>query len=211
MTRDFAFACVLAKTLPKVPAMHGAGRPLGLLGRGAAAAVLCSSVLLSVSAHADEPVAPEEDTNPKTKPPASARVNVVLVGLAVTAGWYGVAAGTSYLWPDSDGASALRIPVAGPYMALAKTGCSDAEPDCTTLTVVVRTVFTALSAIGQTGGVLAMGEGLFLPTADGASRRRAEAPKDAPGTWKLGPRASVSVAPAMVGHAGFGLGLSGIF
>jgi hypothetical protein len=128
-------------------------------------------------------------------------VNLVLVGAGVAVFWYGAAVGTSYLWPDADGAASLRIPVAGPYMALAKTGCSSAEPDCTTLTVVVRTLFTGLSAIGQTGGVLAALEGVFVP-----SRGRPRAP-----SGRAEPAAHVAVAPAALGPGGLGLGLLGTF
>src|SRR6185295_19596185 len=101
-------------------------------------------------------LAPEADTNPNVRPRPSAQPNLILIGAAVTAGWYGIAVGTSYLWPDSDGAGSLRIPVAGPYMAIAKTGCGSGEPDCDPVALVFRTVVTVLSAVGQTGGVLAM-------------------------------------------------------
>ena len=145
--------------------MVARGRPSRFRGCVGAAVVAAAFVLSSPGlAHAEEPRAPEADTNPTTAPPPSTRPNLVLVGAAVTVGWYGAAYGMSYLWPDSDGASALRVPIAGPYMALAKTGCSSAEPDCGTFTVVLRTILTGLSAVGQTGGVLAMLEGVFVPT-----------------------------------------------
>jgi hypothetical protein len=187
--------------------MHGAG-VARLLGRAGGAAVVVSALFVAAPSRADEPLAPQEDTNPNTKPPPSARVNVFLVGAAVTAGWYGVALGTSYLWSDSDGAASLRIPVAGPYMALAKTGCADTEPSCDTLTLVVRTVFTVLSAVGQTGGVLAMGEGLFMATADGSHRRAAAR---IPSAWERPARTRVTITPAVVGRSGYGLGFSASF
>jgi hypothetical protein len=184
--------------------MHGAVGH-GFLGRTVAAAVAAFVMSLSHGARADEPLPPEADTNPRTRPQPSAQVNLVLVGAAVTAGWYGAAVGVSYLWSDSDGASALRIPVAGPYMALAKTGCSDAEPFCDTFTVVFRTILTTLSAVGQTGGILVMGEGLFLPTAPRARRGSEAAPPP-----RL-VRPTVSVAPSAIGPSGYGLSLSGNF
>src|SRR5690349_10245564 len=128
--------------------------PLPLVSLFLAALVAASS--FAPSAHADEPVAPEADTNPSTFPPPAARPNLLLIGAALTVGWYGAAVGTSYLWDKSDSASSLRIPVAGPYMALAKTGCSSRESGCNTFVVIVRTVLTSLSLVGQTGGVLAM-------------------------------------------------------
>src|SRR5438045_7068667 len=110
--------------------------PLPVVGLVAA---LVAASSFAPSAHAEEPVAPEADTNPSTVPPPAARPNLLLVGAALTLGWYGAAVGTSYLWDKSDSASSLRIPVAGPYMALAKTGCGDRESSCNTLAVVLRT------------------------------------------------------------------------
>lgn len=161
----------------------------------------------SHAAWADEPAPPEADTNPAVFPPPSTRPNLVLIGAAVTAGWYGAAYGTSYLWPDSEGAASLRIPVAGPYMALARTGCGPREVGCGAFTLVLRTVFTTLSAVGQTGGVLAMLEGVFVPTAD--------SPGGPPPRERIRPRLSrpaapaVSLAPLPLGESGIGLGLAG--
>jgi hypothetical protein len=185
--------------------MHGAV-VRGLLGRTVAAAFAAALVLSSSRiARADEPRPPEADTNPRTRPQSSAQVNLILVGAGVTAGWYGVAVGTSYLWPESDGASALRIPVAGPYLALAKTGCGENETFCDTITVVLRTIITTLSAVGQTGGVLVLGEGLFLPTAPAGHRRA-----DSPPPQRL-VRPNVTVTPSAVGPSGYGLSVFGNF
>lgn len=174
-------------------------------GRAAAAAIVCGGMFAPRPSHADEPVPPEADTNPDVKPRSSAQANLILIGAAVSVGWYGIAVGTSYLWPDSDGAGSLRVPVAGPFMALAKTGCGSGEPDCDKVGLVLRTVVTVLSSVGQAGGLLAIGEGLFLPTASG---RRAAAPR--PGFKPL-VRPNVSVTPVVVGRSGIGLSLSGSF
>src|SRR5262245_58016160 len=116
--------------------------------------------LVATEAKADEPTPSGSSNNPKFYPPPSAQPNLILIGAGVTVGWYGAAFGLSYLWPEAPHATDLRIPVAGPYMALAHSGCSSAERDCGTFTVVIRTVLTGLTAVGQTGGVLAMIEGL---------------------------------------------------
>jgi hypothetical protein len=135
------------------------------VSRAVAATGIVAAVAFARAAHADEPVAPEADTNPSTYPTPAARPNLLLVGAAVTVGWYGAALGSSYLWKDADSSPPLRIPIAGPYMSLAKTGCSSAELNCDTFTVVLRTIITSLSMVGQTGGLLAMVEGAFVPTA----------------------------------------------
>lgn len=127
-------------------------------------AVAALSTTLSTPALADEPTQSEAANSPRVYPPPNTQPNLILIGAGVTVGWYGAAFGLSYLWPDAPHASAMRIPVAGPYIAFAHTGCSSAEPDCGTFTLVLRTVLTGLTAIGQTGGVLAMAEGIFLRT-----------------------------------------------
>lgn len=140
-----------------------------------AAGAVALACTLTPDARADEPTPSESRMNPNVYPEPAAQPNLLLIGAGVTVGWYAAAFGMSYLWPESDGASSLRIPVAGPYMALAKTGCSSHEPTCGTFTLVIRTVLTGLTAIGQTGGVLAMAEGLFLPTATRRERPRPQA------------------------------------
>jgi len=137
------------------------------------AAAAAGLLLAAPDARADEPVQADKDSNPSAVPPPSTHVNLLLLGAGLTVGWYGAAYGASYLWPDSDGASSLRVPIAGPYMALAKTGCSDREKavsSCGTFTLVLRTILTGLTAVGQTGGVLAMVEGIFVSTGSRGER-----------------------------------------
>jgi hypothetical protein len=153
-------------------------KPGRFVARIAAAAALVASMFVGHAARADEPVPPEVDLNPSKYPPPAARPNLILVGAGVTVGWYGIALATSYGWKNADSADSLRIPVAGPYMALAKTRCGAAETNCTTFALVVRTVITSLSLVGQTGGVLAMLEGAFVPTSSSAPER-ARAPQPA--------------------------------
>jgi hypothetical protein len=114
---------------------------------------------------ADEPLAPEADTNPSVLPSSTARTNLVLAGAGVTVAWYGVAVANSFLFQDADKASSLRIPFAGPFIALAHTGCGEAENPCNALSVATRTALSIMSAVGQIGGVAIMMEGLFLKTA----------------------------------------------
>jgi len=121
---------------------------------------------VTLSALADEPI-PPDTTDPNAFPRDSTRWTLVLGGVGMTGVWYGAAVGFSYLWPDAPGAMDLRIPVAGPWMALADTGCADDEPDCSMFKVVLRAVLTTFDAIGQTGGIGVALEGLFLPTATG--------------------------------------------
>jgi hypothetical protein len=123
--------------LPGVPGSPGAPGPQVLNGQGASADQL---------------------------PPAGTATSVFITGAAITAGFYGLGFGTSYLWPNSPAAQELRIPVAGPWMALPQSGCGRRENGCRTLQVVLRSILSGLSAVGQTGGMALMVESFFIPS-----------------------------------------------
>ncbi|HEX3850431.1 MAG TPA: hypothetical protein VHW01_05660, partial [Polyangiaceae bacterium] len=96
-------------------------------------------------------------------PPPSARRNLLIAGGVTVATWYGLALGSSYIWPDTVGAKDLRIPVAGPWIAFAHSGCGPVA-SCSEALVVIRSIVTMLDGIGQASGLAFVGEGLFLPT-----------------------------------------------
>lgn len=133
--------------------------------------ILSSAIGVSTRASAGDPQEEQFiDHDPTVYPPSGTRSRLLLTGAVVTGVWYGAAVGTSYLWSDSDGARYLRIPIVGPTMALTKTGCGDRERGCGTFTVVLRTLFTTLSAVGQVGGLAAIGEALLFPSTPTAVR-----------------------------------------
>ena len=79
--------------------------------------------------------------------------------------------------------------------------------------MVFRAILTGITAVGQTGGVLAMAEAVFVPTQAPAVRKR-----DASRVWRPpaeSPRArgttELVVTPIAAGDQGLGLGLSGTF
>lgn len=156
-----------------------------------------STLTLAAPASADEPVRPDA-ADPGAHPPRGTGTTLVLAGLGTTAFWYGGAVGFSYLWPDAPGADDLRVPVAGPWMALADTGCAKTDPDCSLFTVVIRAILTTVDAVGQTGGVLVAGEGVFLTTRD---RRTPPTPRR---------RVGVTPVPFTSGDA-LGIGVVGAF
>lgn len=119
-------------------------------------------------ARAEEPTIDEVEYHPAELPPDAARGRVLIVGLALTAGWYGAAVGTSFLWPDAPNARDLRLPIVGPWMALGNTGCGAEESGCTTVKVVARTALAVVSGVGQAGGVVALLEGILMDTRGGA-------------------------------------------
>jgi hypothetical protein len=153
---------------------------LWLLACGAALPALLTPAL----AHAEEPTIDQVEYHPAELPPDGARVRVVLVGLALTAGWYGAAVGTSYLWSDAPNASDLRLPVIGPWKALGNTGCGSDESGCTTVTVIGRTALAVVSGVGQAGGLFALVEGIFMDTGDAPA---ASAARDRSPSWAAAP------------------------
>ena len=161
---------------------------------------------LARPAAADEPVRPPR-SDVGVYPPPSAQWGLFFGGLGATAGWYGAALGFSYLFPEAPGANDLRIPVAGPWMALADTGCADTDPNCSTFIVVLRAILTTMDAIGQTGGVLVAAEAIFLPTQEPAARPRdRQRPRLQRETGVV-----VRPAPVVAGSDGLGLGIVGSF
>jgi hypothetical protein len=129
------------------------------------AGLLASALAFSPQARADEPTQAEVDHRPDRYPPPGTGSSLVLGGAGVALGGYAVAFGSSYLWSEAPTASDLRLPVAGPVLAIAGAGCGAEEAGCGNLVVVVRSVFAALSGMAQIGGLALMAEGLFLPTA----------------------------------------------
>jgi hypothetical protein len=172
------------------------------------AAMLVSStiVLRAAPAFADEPQKPSY-VNPDIYPTPDTQWKLALVGLGVTAVWYGLAASFSYMFPDAPGANDLRKPVVGPWMALADTGCADNDPGCSKFIVILRAILTTIDAVGQTGGVAVIAEAAFMPTQEAA----------APSTRPRGPtrlkREGLRIHPGPVaaGKDGFGFGIVGSF
>lgn len=139
------------------------------------------------------------------RPSPGAAGRLALTGGIVTGVWYGGALGASLLFPDAPGADDLRIPVAGPFLALADTGCSDSEPDCDTVLVVVRAILTTIDGIGQAGGLGMVLESLFLPTAESSTRASSPSSDSATSETEITP------VPIVAGKDGIGLGVVGRF
>jgi hypothetical protein len=139
---------------------------LGLLGL-----LTCSATLAFASgdAAAEEPTIDQIEYHPAELPPEGIRSRLILVGTALTVGWYGAAVGTSYIWPDAPNSHDLRLPVVGPWMALGDVGCGPRESNCTTVSVIARTALAVVSGVGQAGGLLAIVEGLAMDTGPSAS------------------------------------------
>jgi hypothetical protein len=130
----------------------------------------------------------------------------MLAGAATTTAWYGLALGGGLLWPNSPGGDDLVIPVAGPWMALADTGCPDGKPNCAKWWVVVRAILIGIDGVGQAGGLAAMAEAAFMPTEPTkVSRPRRVLPGWSSGSFDL------VALPMVTGRDAVGLGVIGSF
>lgn len=201
--------CLHSEANPsKCGAVERRTQALSMKTRAVGLAVATALLLTGSQAAADEPVPPPAYDLDEYPPPAT-RWSLVGFGLGGTAVWYGGAVGLSYLWPSSPGAHALRYPVAGPWLALSKTGCPDNNPGCEWYWLALQATLTAIDGVGQVGSLAVAAEALWLPTratapASAASRRDQGAPlPKSPGVaWMAAP---------MVSHDMAGLGLFGRF
>lgn len=155
----------------------------------------------------------ELERDDRAYPPPGTEYKLAVAGLLTTGVFYGAAAGLSYAYPDTPGAKDLRIPVAGPWMAIANNGCRPDEPDCSRVWVVIRGILMALDGLGQAAGIGMMIESLVLPTQEQAPvpRRQPRAPdieEEAPPPE--GPLFQIPV-PTVIGRDGVGVGWGGVF
>jgi hypothetical protein len=167
-------------------------------------AALAGACVWSAPAAADEPVRPSERDYGEY-PPSSTRSTLVIAGLATSAVWYGLGVGMSYAWPDAPGAADLRIPIAGPWMALPETECFDEDDDCSVVLTILRVVMLGIDGVGQAGGLAVAAEGLFLPTTASepiGKIRQAQSDKTAP---------RILAAPSSLGADAAGLVVFGRF
>ena len=147
-------------------------------------------------------------------PPKSTRTKLLLGGLGTTAGFYAVSLTLSYGFPEGSGIKHHRIPVAGPWMALASNSCSG---DCNRFAFWLRNVGAVVMGLGQAGGVLIALESLWVPTVDTDLAPPATRPKTTKPVDKRpddsAPVQNLFLAPTPmgVGASGVGLNLSGTF
>lgn len=156
----------------------------------------------AASARAEDPI-PEFRAPPPAAalPPPGARTTTIVAGATTTVVSYGLALGASFLVAEEDhrGIKDLRIPVAGPWIALGKTGCPTSDPDCSVFPLVLGALVTILDGVVQVGGLAVVGEGLFLRTSTKRPLpRKAEGP-------------TLRAVPLDFGKSGVGLGVVGSF
>ena len=104
-----------------------------------------------------------QSTDVMRYPPSKVRPGLIAGGLGLTATAYGISAAVAATAGEFPGQESLYIPVAGPWIALGQSGCSDGETDCTS-DLVLRSVLLVLSGLGQLGGLGIAAEGIFMTT-----------------------------------------------
>jgi hypothetical protein len=145
--------------------------------------------------------------NPEAHPPPVAQSRLILLGGAVTVGWYAAAAVPTWVLPEAPGARKLRAPIIGPWLALGDKGYTSCDNyTCSTAWVVARAVLTVLDGLGQAGGLAMIAEGVFLRTDSGARALGTQKP----GAYTSVPRLALQSVP-VVAHDQLGLGLAGRF
>jgi hypothetical protein len=154
---------------------------------------------LASAQEAPEPLSRAEPAREPDLPPPSAKLNLALTGVAITGAWYAGALGASFAWQHGPWREELRIPIAGPWLAMPHFGCGDGEPNCGTALVVIRGILAGMDGVGQAGGLLVALESLFLPTRAPAREATPRATKHA---W-------VRPVPFVAGRDGVGLGIVG--
>ncbi|MCC6552805.1 MAG: hypothetical protein IT372_07255 [Polyangiaceae bacterium] len=157
-----------------------------------AIALLAAASLSAATAAAEEPAPP-----PPRYPPSSVRPRLIAGGLVVTGLAYGAGFLAASSWPEVPGSSELKIPVVGPWMALAKNDCAPDDPDCGFI-LYMRGFLTIIDGLMQLGGLGIAGEGVFMTT-------------EASSTPEARP-AAIRVRPTpIVAASGAGLGVVGTF
>ncbi|MFO0612298.1 MAG: hypothetical protein U0414_06910 [Polyangiaceae bacterium] len=135
------------------------------------------------SADTAKPADDEPDPNVMRYPPRGVRWGLILGGSTLTIGAYVASLSAGFGWPEVPGSDTLKIPIVGPWIALAKNDCSadliEADGSCGA-TIYVRSVLEVLSGLVQVAGLPLIGEGIFMTT-------------EAPG--KVDPNADPSAAP----------------
>lgn len=153
-------------------------RALAAIGTIAIASTIASGITAPGEARAQEAAEPTAAPKPKAEasyevvprnPPSSARWKILVAGIGLTAVGYAGSALMGGLWEGVPGGDFLFIPVAGPWIALGKSGCVPEEEsstgagDCGGM-MALRGVIYVVDALVQLGGLGIVGESIFMTT-----------------------------------------------
>lgn len=154
-----------------------------------ALSLLAAIALTAASAAAEEP------EPPKRYPPSSVRAKLIVGGVAVAGLAYGAGFLAASSWPEVPGSSELKIPVVGPWLALAKNDCAPGDSDCG-FALYFRAILTVIDGLVQLGGLGIAGEGIFMTT------EATGAPPSKPPAFTLRPAPVITASGAGFGVVG---------
>jgi len=131
-----------------------------------------ASIMLTVSfvLAATPALAQDEAPEPLRYPPFSVRPKLIGGGLAITAVAYGVGFVAATSWPDAPGVESLKIPVVGPWMALAENKCKTPGSDNCSNEVWLRGILTGIGGMAQLAGLGLIVEGIVMKTEAAAAK-----------------------------------------
>lgn len=114
---------------------------------------------------------------PRRYPPPIVRLEVAGIGLLITGAAWGASFASGQNWPTVPGASDLKIPVVGPWMALGKSGCASDETDCegAGAKIGVRAALYVIDGIAQLAGLALIAEAIVMKT-EPAKKKGASSP-----------------------------------
>src|SRR5262245_48303483 len=121
--------------------------PLTLLALLAAASPARAEDPVKPSDLRGVPVPPETDVPPQRYPPPIVRLKLIALGVAITGAAWGASFASGQYWSTVPGASELRIPVVGPWIALGRSGCATDDLDCSGAKIGVRAAVYILDGI----------------------------------------------------------------
>jgi hypothetical protein len=118
---------------------------------------------------------PAGDTFDVRYPPPIVRLKLIVAGVVVTGLAWGVSLACAASWPyvpnpapgaesGPPGSGQLKIPVVGPWVMLAQSGCAPDEPYCAAAKVGVRDALLVLDGIVQLAGVALIAEAIVMKT-----------------------------------------------
>lgn len=148
------------------------------------------------------PLPPPKAPIESNLPPPSTRWGLLGTGLAVTGVSYGLVLGASYAWPNERNSEELRVPIVGPWMAIANTGCTKDDPECSTVMLVFTAVLIGMDGVIQAGGLGMALEAAFLPTSNLPTSHTKSRATNKP---------TVRPVPYVAGRDTVGLGVVGTF
>lgn len=110
-------------------------------------------------------------------PPPLVRLKLAAVGVALTGAAWGASFAAAQAWPEvtqptdgtvvssgPPGSNQLKIPIVGPWIALAGSGCSSDNPGCSSGVIVARGFLYVLDGIVQLAGLGLIAEAIVMKT-----------------------------------------------